>query len=248
MRLLLLAFAPLLAAVTSTSFALERPEVPASAKKLNAAGIKELYQGRRATFNNLTHDVSLTGEIFYDLKGKVMFGNYISDKKDKGLFTGKIWLKGTKFCNKPDKGEQECLDVFLDGKTYYEVGENGKVTSIDTILDMPPTLPASAKQIKPDEFIAASNGKRVFATIFDYDKPAVADLVWDWDKKRVTGKFIYAGTKQGPVDTRISIEGDMVCGINKGDKTKNCYTYYLDTDGFYELTGDGKLHAKSTFE
>ena len=40
----------------------------------------------------------------------------------------------------------------------------------------------------------------------------------------------------------------MVCGINKGDKTKNCYTYYLDADGFYELTGDGKLHAKSTFE
>ncbi len=39
-----------------------------------------------------------------------------------------------------------------------------------------------------------------------------------------------------------------VCGINKGEKTKNCYTYYLNADGFYEMTGDGKLHARSVFQ
>ena len=159
MRLTPLASVFLLIGLGATSHALDRPKVPASAKKLDASGITDLYQGRRASFNNLTHGVSLTGEVFYDLKGKVMFGNYISDKKDKGLFTGKIWVKGEKFCNKPDKGKQECVDVFLDGSTYYEVGEDGQVTSVDTILDMPPALPASAKQIKPDEFIAASSGK-----------------------------------------------------------------------------------------
>ena len=118
MRLMLLAFGFLSTGLTLPGFALDRPEVPASAKKLDASGIADLYQGRRASFNNLTHDVSLTGEIFYDLKGKVMFGTYISNKKDKGLFTGKIWVKGDKFGNKPDKGKQECLDVFLDGSTY----------------------------------------------------------------------------------------------------------------------------------
>jgi len=233
---------------TSTAYSLDRPEVPKTAKKLDAAGITALYENRRATYNNLTHDVSLTGEIFYDLSAKVMFGTYVWNKKDKGLFTGKIWTKGDKFCNKPDKGKQECLDVYLDGQTYYEVGDDGRVTSVDTILENPPKLPASAKQVKPDEFISASSGKRVFVTVFDFDKPVVADLKWDWKKKRVTGKFIYGGTKQGKVDTKISVDGDTICGINKGEKTKNCYTYYLDAGGFYEMTSDGKMHAFSTFQ
>ena len=248
MRRSLWALAAYFVCFTSISHSLDRPEVPASAKKLDAAGIAELYQGRRATFNNLTNDVSLTGEIFYGLTAKVMFGTYIWNKKDKGLFTGKIWTKGDKFCNKPDKGKQECLDVFLDGTTYYEVGEDGRVTSVDTILENPPQFPSSAKQVKPDEFITVSNGKRVFVTVFDLDKPVAADLKWDWKKKRVTGNFIYGGTKKGKVDTKISVEGDTVCGINKGEKTKNCYTYYLDAGGFYEMTSDGKMHAWSSFQ
>lgn len=96
--------------------------------------------------------------------------------------------------------------------------------------------------------MAASNGKRVFTTIFDLDKPVVAYLKWDWKKKRVTGDFIYGGTKKGKADTRLSVEGNMICGINKGEKTKNCYTYYLDADGFYEMTADGKMHARSSFQ
>lgn len=228
--------------------ALERPPLPPTAKKLDAKGIANLYGSRRATYNNYTRDVPLTGEIFYDLAGKIMYGTYIWNKKDKGLFTGKIWAKGDKFCNKPDKGPQECVDVFLDGQTYYEVGDDGQVTSIDTIMDYPPKLPASAKLVSPEEFIAASSGKRVFATIFDLDKPVVAYLKWDWKKKRVTGDFVYGGTKKGKADTKLSIDGNTICGANKGEKAKNCYSYYLDRDGFYEMTADGKMHGWSSYE
>jgi hypothetical protein len=231
-----------------TARALDRPPLPPQAKKLTAEEIQKHYQGLRATYENYTRDVTLTGEIIYDLTGGVMFGSYVSDQKDKGLFTGKIWSKDDRFCNKAEKAKEECVTVYLDGTTYYEVDDKNQVTSVDTILDYPAKVPPSAKKVSPEEFIKASNGKRVFVTVFDYDKPIIADLKWDWKKKRVTGNFIYGGTKRGKVNTTISVDGDTVCGVNKGEKKKNCYSYYLDDGGFYELAADGKVHALSRFQ
>jgi hypothetical protein len=228
--------------------ALEVPKLPASAKKLDAAGIAELFQNRRATFDNKMNKVTLTGDVWYDLaKGKT-WGNYVWDKKKRGVFAGKIWAKGDQYCYKTDDGTQACADVYRDGDMWYETDKKGTVLSANTILDWsPPPLPAAAKKVTAEEFMKASNGKRVFVEVFDLDAPVVADLKWDWKKKRVTGDFVWDGVKKGKVNTKISVEGDQVCGINKGEKQKNCYSYHMDDKGFWETTAEGKVHARSVF-
>ena len=48
-----------LALSATASIALDKPAVPTSAKKLDGSGLKALYDGARASFNNLQNDVPL---------------------------------------------------------------------------------------------------------------------------------------------------------------------------------------------
>jgi hypothetical protein len=216
-------------------------DVPASAKKLDAAGIGKLYHGARAAFDNKQNKETLTGEIFYDMKAKSMFGYYVWDKKDRGMFRGKAWIKGDQFCNKPEKGKETCTDVYLDGKTYYEVTSDGKVASVDTLLDNPPALPADAKKLTPDEIYAELNGKPAFVTVFDAGVPFMANINWNSKKKTVSGRFISDGKPEKKFSLKFKVKGDALCFPGQGKD--DCYTYFKSASGIYELTADGKMHA-----
>ncbi|NJM30013.1 MAG: hypothetical protein HC855_07825 [Rhizobiales bacterium] len=228
------------------ALAQESVQVPPSAKKLNGEEIFKLYNGMRASFDNKQNKVSLTGEIFYDLDKKLMFGTYNWDNKDKGLFKGKAWVKGEQFCNKPQKGKETCTTVYLDGTTYYEVDSKGNVASVDTILGNPPPPPTSGKKMTADEVLAAVKGKRIFVTIFDFDKPVVADVKWDTKKKKSTGKFIMGGTKEGKANAAYVVKNDTICFPSDGKN--NCYDYYATDNGFIEVNADGKVHGISTYQ
>jgi uncharacterized protein YuzE len=246
MKLVAIAGLAALALSATQSFALEAVQLPATAKKLSAEEIHKLYNGTRAWFDNKQNKVSLTGEIFYDMDKKLMFGTYNWDSKDKGLFKGKAWVKGDQFCNKPQKGKETCTTVYLDGKTYYEVDAKGNVASVDTILDNPPPPPSGAKKMTADEVLAAVKGKRIFVTIFDFDKPLVADVKWDTKKKKSTGRFIMGGTKEGKANAAYVIKNDTICFPSDGKD--NCYDYYATDNGFIEVNAEGKVHGISTYQ
>jgi hypothetical protein len=241
----LIGVAATMVALCATAIAQTPEGIPASAKKLDAAGIIDLYQGARATFDNKQNKETLTGDIFYDLKNKHMLGTYVWDNKDRGLFKGKIWVKDDQFCNKPDKGKETCTDVWRDGKTYYEVDAKGKIASIDTLLDSPPAPPQSATKLKPDDVLALVKGKRIFVWVYDFGAPLVADVKWDLKKKASVGKYI-AGTKEGKANVKYVVEGDQICFPRK--KSKDCYDYHATDNGFVEVNAKGEVHAVSVFQ
>lgn len=230
---------------TGTAFAAEQVEVPATAKKLDAAGIKQHYSGLHATFNNMAQKASLTGEVWYDIGKGTSWGMYVWDGKDRGVFNGKIRVKGDQYCYKTDGDKKEtCVDVYLDGKTYYETDANKKVTSVDEILDSAaPSLPATAKKATFAEFAATADKKNVFITVYDMGKPIVAYGRWNMRKKTVTGDYVEAGAKKNKFNTKFTVKDDLIC-VSK----QNCYSYHLDGDTFYEVNADGSLHAKSVIQ
>jgi hypothetical protein len=233
-----------LAAMALPQFALARdlPQVPASAQKLDAAGIYKLYHGNRSSFNNLQNKETLTGVAYYDLDSKVMFGIFNWDNKDRGLFKGKAWIKDDEFCNKPDKGKQTCTLVYLDGKTYYEVSKDGVVQSVDTLLDTPPAIPDLSAKLTPDEVMAIADGKTVDVHVFDGKKPTVARSLWNAKKMRVSGEYLTNGTDRGKFKIKFSKKDDKICF--QQDKL-NCYSYLKVQGGFMEINSDGKVHAVS---
>jgi hypothetical protein len=215
---------------------------PASAKKLNAAEITKLYDGTYASFDNIRDKVK--GEIFYSIKDKVLFGIYNTENGDRGIFRGKARVKGDQFCYKTD-AKEVCQDVYLDGKTYYETNADSTVTSIDTIQANPPELPTSAAIIPASKILELVKGKRILVTVYDSEKPLVADVKWEPKKSRVVGKYIFGGQPEGKVKVKFKVKGEKICFPN--DKSENCYVYHEIPNGFVEVTDNGAVHAISTY-
>jgi hypothetical protein len=245
MRLILVAFTSVATLTACHAIAAERPTVPAAAQKLDAAGIMELYQGSHATFNNYSAEKSLSGAVWYNLKGGTMWGNYLWDGKDRGVFKGKASVKGDKFCYKSDDDKKPtCATVYRDGTTYYEVDDKNLVTSMDTLQpNNVGSVPASAKPVPPDVILAAANGKKVFVTIYDAGVPMIAAAQWDVKRKQVSGEYVKDGKEKGKFKIKFAVKNNMICF--KQGKQDDCYSYHVMDNAFYETTTDGKLHAVS---
>jgi hypothetical protein len=238
----LLAATILLLMSTGHSVAANPQGVPASARKLDAAGVKRLYQGTRATYDNRQQNVR--GEIFYDLRAGYAIGDYLFKDGSTGIFKGTIRTAGNKFCYKSAVDPEVCTDVYQDGKTYYEVDAGGKIVSIDKLLPNPP--PAPNKKLTPLQVLAMVKGKRLHVTVHDFGQPLVADLKWDTIKKVVTGKY-FLGGKEGTANSKFVIEADKICPLNAAGK-KVCYTYYATDTGFIEVNARGGVHGVSVFQ
>ncbi len=101
-------------------------------------------------------------------------------------------------------------------------------------------LPASAKKVTKDEFIAFIDGKSVEVVIYDLEKPVTAMLTWNWKKKTITGAALVDGTNKVKVSTKWSFEGDQACS-----DAGSCHDIYVDGNSFYEVRPDGAVHAFS---
>lgn len=104
-------------------------------------------------------------------------------------------------------------------------------------------LPATATKATMDQFKALADGKTVKVTIFDFDVPVTAELVWSWEKKSITGKAFVSG-KSFPVNSILEFDGERACAV-VGEQT-TCHMIYIDGNSFYEVTNEGKIHAAST--
>jgi hypothetical protein len=114
-----------------TALAIEAPQLPTSAKKLTGKEIVELQDGVTLTFKDYTTPTLLTGAVVHDFKNKSESGTF-EYKGIKGQINSTIWLKEDMLCDlQPGKGDV-CSFVYLDGSSFYNVGPDGKVRSVDT--------------------------------------------------------------------------------------------------------------------
>jgi hypothetical protein len=113
-------------------------QLPASAKRLNAAAIVALYDGKTFAFKSVTDFGIATGEVSYDFKTNTNHGTYQLGPHH-GTFSGAIRVSGDKFCYKA-RGGDICNYVYIDGADVYEVKQSGFVDSVKHVL--PPTPPA----------------------------------------------------------------------------------------------------------
>jgi hypothetical protein len=105
-------------------------------------------------------------------------------------------------------------------------------------------LPATAKKASMEEFKALADGKPVSVEIFDAGAPITAELVWNWKKKKITGKAKANGNKI-KVNVKLSFDGDKACSAGKGEKP-SCHSIFIDGNKFYEVKDDMTVHAVST--
>jgi hypothetical protein len=228
---------------TTPALSLERPKVPASAKKLTGPEIEALYNANVGSFNNLTNKVTLTGRSWMDFKTKTMNGFYTWDEKDHGIFTGKIRIDGDWFCYKPDKDKETCVSVYQDGDTTYETDREGLVTSQNTIAPKAaPAVPDGTKPATPEEFMKFVTGKTFEVVVYDLDTLTIAESKWDWKKKRVSGNFAAKG-KRGNFKISIEFKDGMACTKQKAGLS--CHTIYIAGNVFWEITEKGSVHAVS---
>lgn len=240
MKSILMTAAALLALATPA--ASQNPDgVPAAARKLTASGIRTLYQGARATYEN--RQQSVVGEIFYDLTAGHAIGTFRFFNGTSGIFKGSIRVQGNQFCYKSAVDPEICTDVYLNGKTYYEVDDGGNIVSVDTLLASKP--PAPFRKLTPVQVQNMVRGKRILVTVYDSNKPVVADVKWDLVRKASVGRY-RRGAEEGAVNIPFVVRNNQICWRNS-DGTLPCYDYYPMDNGFIEVNARGAVHAVSVF-
>jgi len=123
------AVVPLLAMYT-TAYAAKAPALPDSAKKLSAAEIVSLYDGKTFSFTTYTAFGVATGSVTYDFKTRTNRGNYQLGFR-KGEIDGKIRMDGDRFCYKVRLDSEHCDFVYVAGNDIYDVDPSGKVRSVN---------------------------------------------------------------------------------------------------------------------
>ena len=114
------------------AMAIEGPQLPSSAKKLTGKEIVELQDGVMLTYKDYMGDVVSTGTAVHDFKNNRNSGTY-EYKGMSGSFAGKAWIKGDMFCHTQDvRPGEDCIFVYSDGPSFYNVSPEGKVLSVDT--------------------------------------------------------------------------------------------------------------------
>ena len=128
-----LLIAAALAVAVSPALAVEAPKLPASAKKLDNAGIKALYVGKSTSGTSYEFDNLLTFSVTIGDSKNTITGDW----KD-GTGTGKVnatyRIRGGKWCFKLPKDKEKCRDIYVDGPTIYEVSGK-RVMSVNQITN-----------------------------------------------------------------------------------------------------------------
>ena len=241
--------------LTATSFILmglishahaKAPALPDGATKLSGAEARQLYHGHAAHYNNFTEKVSLTGTTYYDFDKGRMWGFYLWDRKDRGMFMGNITIEGDEFCYQSDGFKKFCNSVYRHGDDVYEVNAKGTVTSMNKVLaGGTPAVPESAVKATLADLQKMLGGKSVSTTVYDMEMPVIARAKWNVKKKQVSGEFIAGAKDNGKFSRVLSTDGDMVCTKAKRDKQPTCFSVLIDGTSFYEVTESGTVHAIS---
>jgi hypothetical protein len=122
----------------SSAVAAEKVKLPATAKKLDKAGIIAAYGGKTTNFTHPNTD-NVYGLAIFDADMAKGHGTFVAGET-KGEWDTKITLKDDQYCwavrVKPAKKYQKpvCNFVYLDGNTAYEVHPKNKtILSVNVI-------------------------------------------------------------------------------------------------------------------
>ena len=166
-------------------------ELPGDAKKLAGDEVMALYHGRSADFEEFTQKVPYAGTAFFDLKKKRMWGFYLWDGRERGLYKGTASVMDDQLCSTTEDDDEICAFVHVAGDKAYEVDEAGKVVSVLTFLPLgKPALPASAVKATPESFTQLTDQKSTNIVVHDYETPFIGRLYWDWSNKKMVGELI----------------------------------------------------------
>ena len=120
----------LMCGLCTSAFAAKAPDLPASARKLSAAEVVSLYDGKSFSFTTYTAFGVATGTVTYDFKTKTNRGKYQLGFR-KGDIDGKIRMDGDRFCYKVRLDNEHCDFVYLAGNDIYDVDPSGQVRSVN---------------------------------------------------------------------------------------------------------------------
>jgi hypothetical protein len=122
----------------SSASAAEKVKLPATAKKLDKAGIIAAYGGKTTNFTHPNTD-NVFGLAIFDAEMAKGHGTFVAGKT-KGEWETKITLKDDQYCwSLKVKGKKKyekpvCNLVYLDGNTAYEVHpKNNAILSVNVI-------------------------------------------------------------------------------------------------------------------
>jgi hypothetical protein len=123
--------------ITSASAA-DKVKLPATAVKLDKAGIMAAYGGKKTSFSHPNTD-KVTGTADFSADMKTGSGTFVAGKI-KGKWVSKITLKADQYCWSVKAGDAKkydkpvCNHVYLDGNTAYEVDpKSKKILSVNVI-------------------------------------------------------------------------------------------------------------------
>jgi hypothetical protein len=126
------ALAALSCGLPLTALAIEAPQLPTSAKKLTGQEIVDRQDGVTLTYKDYMGDAVSTGTAVHDFKNNRNSGTYEYQGMS-GSFAGKAWIKGDMFCHTENvRPGENCVFVYSDGPSFYNVSPEGRVLSVDT--------------------------------------------------------------------------------------------------------------------
>jgi hypothetical protein len=105
----------LLFSMPLTAFAIERPELPSSAKKLSEKEIVELMGGVPLTYKEYMAGYLYTGTIVIDFQNNKFDEAYECYGAAPCPISGKAWIKDDMYCHKASFEMEICTFIYLDG-------------------------------------------------------------------------------------------------------------------------------------
>jgi hypothetical protein len=108
----------------------ERPKLPASAKRLNAAEIEALYRNATVVGINFDNPGLVTFSARINAATKTFVSHVFADNRPVGTFELTYALKGDLWCYREVKsGTERCVAVHRDGDVIYETNADGSVSA-----------------------------------------------------------------------------------------------------------------------
>ena len=111
----------------------DAPKIPEGVTPLTEAEIKELLDGR--TYEFIAYDEPLTGTTTWNYDAGTVSGSYIWDKKNKGTYSAKWFLRGDKNCTQSKSKKAVCQIVYPYDNGFMEVTAKGVVHAISRPIE-----------------------------------------------------------------------------------------------------------------
>ena len=104
-----------------------------------------------------------------------------------------------------------------------------------------PEIPSS-EPLSASEIVALLSGRTFEFT--GYDEPIVGKTNWNFDAGKVTGTYVWDGSKAGEFDVDAFINDEnQLCTVQSSGTV--CQVVYEYESGFMEVTPSGEVHAVS---